>query len=100
MTDDSNKNITAQVVSWAAGQPFNNVLLLAIFMSIGWIGHYSMTVAIPKHLEQIQHGYEALTESHREERERTQQLYDRWMNRTGDAGQHNRSKVANKPVVE
>jgi hypothetical protein len=72
------------------------VLLLAIFVAIGWIGHYSMTTAIPAHLQQIQQGYESLTESHREEREQTKQLYDRWMNRTGIDGASN-SKVANVP---
>jgi len=99
MTDES-KATTARVLDWVAGQPFNNVLLIAIFLSIGWIGHYSMTVAIPKHLDQIQKGYESITESHREERERTLHLYDRWMNRTGDAGQHNGSKIADFPVEE
>lgn len=94
MTDEKDKTLTAQVVSWAAGQPFNNVLLLAIFFAIGWIGHFAMNTAIPAHLQQIQQGYESLTESHREERERTQQLYDRWMNRTGEAEKVNGSKIA------
>ena len=96
MTQETdNKTLTNQIVSWAAGQPFNNVLLLAIFVAIGWIGYYSMTTAIPAHLQQIQRGYESLTESHRDERERTQQLYDKWMNRTStkDPG----STVASNP---
>jgi hypothetical protein len=99
VTDENNKTLTNQIVSWAAGQPFNNVLLLAIFASIGWIGHYSMTTAIPKHLEQIQKGYESLTESHRDERERTQQLYDKWMNRT-HIDNNRGSKIATFPAVE
>lgn len=94
MTED-NQKITSQIVTWAAGQPFNNVLLLAIFVAIGWIGYYSMTTAIPSHLNQIQKGYESLTESHRDERERTQQLYDKWMNRTLIENIHG-SKVANQ----
>jgi len=97
---EEKQNLTNQIVAWAAGQPFNNVLLLAILFSIGWSGYYTMTTAIPKHLEQIQNGYESLHESHRDERERTQQMYDRWMNRTGDADQHNGSKVANKQTKQ
>jgi beta-lactamase regulating signal transducer with metallopeptidase domain len=94
-----NEKLTTQIASWVAGQPFNNVLLLAIFVAIGWIGHYSMTTAIPAHLQQIQQGYESLTESHREERERTQQLYDKWMNRTHiDASE--KSKIANAPAAK
>jgi hypothetical protein len=55
-----------------------------------------VTVGIPKHLEQIQKGYESLTESHRDEREQTLQLYDKWMNRTGIDGVSD-SKVADVP---
>lgn len=82
MTEETEKSIKSQMIAWAAGQPFNNVLLMAILFSIGWGSYYTITVGIPKHLEQIQKGYESLTESHRDERERTQQLYDKWMNRT------------------
>ena len=92
VTDETPK-ITSQIITWAAGQPFNNVLLLAILFCMGWGGWYTVTTGIPKHLEQIQKGYESLTESHRDERERTQQLYDKWMNRTSIENV-NGSKVA------
>lgn len=82
MTEEKDASIKTQVIAWAAGQPFNNVLLLAIFASMMYGTYFAMNTAIPKHLEQIQKGYESLTESHRDERERTQQLYDKWMNRT------------------
>jgi hypothetical protein len=95
VTEDKEPSIKTQVIAWAAGQPFNNVLLLAILCAIGWGGYYTVTVGIPSHLQQIQQGYESLTESHRDERERTMELYDRWMNRTHiDAGHG--SKVADK----
>ena len=35
MTED-NQKISSQVIAWATGQPFNNVLLLAILFAIGW----------------------------------------------------------------
>ena len=95
MTEE-NKTLTTQIITWAAGQPFNNVLLMAILCAIAWGGYYTMTVGIPSHLNQIQKGYESLTESHRDDREQTQQLYDRWMNRTGIDGVSN-SKVATVP---
>lgn len=95
-TDNQQQKLTNQIISWAAGQPFNNVLLLAILGCIMWGGWFAMTTAIPAHLQQIQRGYESLTESHREERERTQLLYDRWLNRTGNNGQVHGSKVADK----
>lgn len=94
--NEENKTPTSQIISWAAGQPFNNVLLLGILAAIGWIGYYSMTTAIPAHLQQIQRGYESLTESHRDEREQTQQLYDKWMNRTSTTA-GSASKVASSP---
>jgi hypothetical protein len=59
----------------------------------------TVTVGIPSHLQQIQKGYESLTESHRDEREKTLQLYDRWMNRTGIDSVSD-SKVANTPMAE
>ena len=91
-TQDAKPSITARAVEWAMGQPFNNVLLMAIFFAIGWIGYYSMTVAIPKHLNQIQTGYEKIDEAHTRrleamekahvtERERTLEVYDRWLDR-------------------
>lgn len=76
---DETKTLKEQVVSWAAGQPFNNVLLIAIFVAIAWLGHYGLTTAIPKHMEQIQNGYEKLNMSHESERTRTLEVYDRWL---------------------
>lgn len=93
MTDDKDASIKTQVIAWAAGQPFNNVLLLAIFAFMAYGTYFAMNTAIPKHLEQIQQGYESLTESHRDERERTLELYDRWMNRTS-TGDKSTSSVA------
>jgi hypothetical protein len=90
---DQTPKITDRIITWAAGQPFNNVLLLLILFGGAWI----VTTAVPQHLQQIQRGYESLTESHRDERERTQQLYDKWMNRTSAERVHG-SKVANQDV--
>ena len=81
MPDDQKQNLTSQVVSWAAGQPFNNVLLLAILGSIMWGGYFAMTTAIPSHLQQIQTGYEALTNAHREERKELRETYSQWMHK-------------------
>jgi hypothetical protein len=95
VTAEKDTSIKTQIAAWVAGQPFNNVLLLAIFSAIAYGTYFAMHFAIPKHLEQIQKGYESLTESHRDERERTLQLYDRWMNRT-HVGADQGSKVANQ----
>lgn len=78
MTED-NQKISSQVIAWATGQPFNNVLLLAILFAIGWSGYYAVTTAIPKHLEQIQKGYQSLTDAHREERKELRETYGQWM---------------------
>ncbi len=94
MADDDKKAITSKVVDWAAGQPFNNVLLLAIFAFMAYGTYFAMNTAIPKHLEQIQQGYQSLVESHKEERQRTLETYDKWMN--SKIGAHSRDSP---PVV-
>lgn len=81
MTDDKEPSIKNQVIAWAAGQPFNNVLLLAILIAIGWGMYFGMTTAIPAHLKQIQDGYQSLTEAHREERKELREAYGQWMQR-------------------
>jgi len=43
VTDDNDKSIKSQAVAWIAGQPFNNVLLIAILFCIGWGGYYLQT---------------------------------------------------------
>lgn len=100
MTDDKDASIKTQVIAWAAGQPFNNVLLLAIFAFMAYGTYFAMNTAIPKHLEQIQQGYESLTESHRDERERTLELYDRWMNKSSHAAEFGNSKVASETSIK
>jgi len=86
------KSLLTLVVQWVVGQPFNNVLLLAIFIAIGYIGYYGAQFAqhsIPAHLKQIQAGYEEIEKSNREERDKarvdsreerkeTMQMYDKW----------------------
>ena len=78
---EKDKTVTAQILSWAAGQPFNNVLLLMILSTFSYGLWFGMQTAIPSHLKQIQDGYEKLVESHKDERERTIQTYDKWVDR-------------------
>lgn len=94
MSDESKPNLTSQVVAWAAGQPFNNVLLLAILGSIMWGGWFAMTTAIPSHLKQIQEGYESLSNSHREERKELRETYGQWMNKQTTASHSAASTAA------
>jgi predicted negative regulator of RcsB-dependent stress response len=49
---------------WLSRQGVIVVLLFAILSAIGWFGWYTMTTAIPKHLETIQDGYERVTRDH------------------------------------
>lgn len=94
--NSSDESLKGQAVSWVAGQPFNNVLLLLILAAMSWIGWYGVTTAIPAHLTQIQKGYESLSESHREERKELRDTYDRWMLRRNEDAIID-SKVAGKP---
>ena len=95
MSDEKEATLKTQLVAWVAGQPFNNVLLLAIFASIMYGTYFAMNTAIPSHLQQIQKGYESLTENHRDERRHTLEMYDRWINKTHIDAMPG-SKVANQ----
>lgn len=93
MTEET-KSIPSQVLSWAAGQPFNNVLLMAILGAIGWAGYYTVTLAIPAHLKQIQDGYQSLTDAHREERKELRETYGQWMQKESAAAHSGRTTAA------
>lgn len=82
--------------SWVAGQPFNNVLLIAIFAAIAWFGHYELTTARPANLKQIQDGYESLTEAHREERKELRETYSQWMQRVEAKSSRPETSVAGR----
>lgn len=86
------KTALQQIIAWASGQPFNNVLLSAILGAIGWCGYWSISIGVPAHLKQIQDGYERIQSEnreliermdsqHRDERTQTLSTYDRWMDR-------------------
>lgn len=81
-----NSNAADAAVKWLFGQPFNNVLLIAILVSIGWGTHYGVTTAIPAHLKQIQDGYELLDKSHTIERAELTKIYDKWFDRLQTPG--------------
>jgi hypothetical protein len=72
---DDKINVVSKGAQWLLGQPFNNVLLVAILCAISWLGYYGVTTAIPMHLQQIQAGYERLEDSHREERTNMLETY-------------------------
>lgn len=85
----------SKAVDWLLGQPFNNVLLVAILGSIAYGFYYGVTVAVPAHLQMIQQGYREMEQSHKEERQQTMQMYDRWVNRSiGES--HGQASIAAK----
>jgi len=57
LKDASVKTIAA---NWLLGQPFNNVILVAILSGGAWAFWYGVTKAIPDHLNTIQVGYEKI----------------------------------------
>jgi len=109
MADDQlQKSIVDKLISWAAGQPFNNVLLLLILGGGAWL----VAEKVPDHLNMIQSGYREVIKSaddrhreeraemmknHREERERDQQFYNKLMDKvSSELPDFTPSKVANK----
>ena len=82
MPDSEPKGTTTELaIKWVFGQPFNNVMLIAIFAGIAWISHYCITIAIPSHLKMIQQGYETINTSNQLERHEMRAMYDKWFDR-------------------
>lgn len=64
LTDEeiSKSSLWSLAVRWLWKQGPTTVLLFLILGAITWGGHYSITTAIPQHLQQIQKGYENVIE--------------------------------------
>lgn len=62
MADESpsSQSTTSQAVRWLLGQEANTIVLFAVLGAVGWSGWYGITTAIPKHLDQIQTGYQSV----------------------------------------
>ena len=94
MSDTPNKSIPQLAAEWASGQPFTNVLLVALLGMIGWLGYYSLTVAIPEHLKQIQEGYERIEADDRADRGVIRDQYEKWLEKILDARMRSASPVS------
>jgi hypothetical protein len=70
---------TKGLVDWAKGQPFTNVLLTAIFAAGCWFFYFGLNVAIPSHIKSINDSHERIEASHKNEREKTIETYDKWV---------------------
>lgn len=75
---DQTVDMKKTVLVWVAGQPFNNVLILIGLLMIAWIAHYTVTVAEPARLKNIQEGYQRIEESNSKDRLLIIQQYDKW----------------------
>lgn len=84
-TEHMPKSVVGAGLRYLEKQSFTNVLLAAILLSIGWMVWYIMTtiipVEIPKHLEQIQKGYQSIQTNDAAEREKDRQQTDKWLDR-------------------
>ena len=94
MTDTPNKSIPQLVAEWASGQPFTNVLLAALLSMMSWLGYYSLTVAIPEHLQQIQKGYERIDADDRADRASIRDQYEKWIEKIMDVRMRSASQVS------
>ncbi len=74
MTSEDAKGYLRIFAEWLTSQSFNNVLLLAILVSIAAGVKYTLDVAIPSHLKMIQSGYEKQEASHERELDRVVDL--------------------------
>ena len=62
VSQDENESVQRTFTNWLFGQEANTVALYLILMAIGYGGWWTVTTGIPKHLTQIQEGYQSLDE--------------------------------------
>jgi hypothetical protein len=99
ISGNTEKAVWSQVISWAAGQPFNNLLLAAIFGGLAWGAHYCITIAVPAHLQMIQKGYETLDKAHQDERHEMRSMYDKWFDRVAKSPSHAAAYGPEQPTI-
>lgn len=79
--ESTKATLAKSAASWLLGQPFNNVLLVAILWAIGYGGYFLINTGIPAHLRTIQDGYERLAVQHSTERQTTESNHTRQIER-------------------
>lgn len=77
MPDDSNKGMIDKAWTWLAGQPFNNVLLVAILGVLCYGAYWTVNNAVPAHLRQIQAGYAEQAGSYERVSKHRDETYDK-----------------------
>ena len=84
-TEHMPKSVLGAGLRYLEKQSFTNVLLASILGSIGWLVYYILTVIIPveipKHLKQIQDGYQSIQANDAVEREKDRAQTDKWLDR-------------------
>ena len=65
------------VARWLFSQGTSTVLLFCILAAILYSGYYAINEGIPKHLEQIQKGYERIEASHEREHRSLQEIHEK-----------------------
>lgn len=75
------RGLKEKALEWLFQQGASTVLLVGILGSLLYGLHYAMTTAIPKHLEQIQTGYDRIAEQHSKEVQATNASHEKMIQR-------------------
>ena len=77
----ANTTIYQLLSRWLFRQGFNDVLLFSILATIAYLGWYTITTAIPSHLEIIQNGYDRITDRLTAEHDRDRATFEKAIDR-------------------
>lgn len=87
MADDSPDSVkttlTKSAAAWLFGQPFNNVLLVAL-LAVFVGAAYLIRNDVPKHLDQIQQGYERISAEQSRQIQYITETHERQHDRDGE----------------
>lgn len=65
---------------WLSEQLFANVMLLLLFVTVGFVSLYTVAIAIPAYEEAHRQERASMAKEHKEERKEIAERYERWVN--------------------
>lgn len=81
---------TKGLLEWVKGQPFNNLMAVALLGVISWLGYYTLTAVIPEERKAIFEGIHRVEENHTSNVKTMSETYERMLDRVSENKHENK----------